>query len=243
MGTCSTYLQPWTYHSRQDEKVKQFGFDIVQDAFLQCDNTTEFLTGWKDFFTLSNLCYYCAMPNLQSIVLVNRNVKAIGQFYWLTKPLSDKELSVVINQSKYGNIEELLAFCTSISKNPSLYIIPTKETTDLCEFVKTNVRKVYICGDSSSKQRLTTQSDIESCPFLTHLCLMQMVIDERILAILSKAVKECHLPLLSHLSFEGMWWCSERKIFQSFSSQNGHHWLILVWKDVTLMRVTYRHLF
>ena len=179
----------------------ELGFDILTDVLALCNSTAEFSlgagadSGTGNFLSGPNLSRYCSMPNLQSILVVNRHMRVTG-------PFSDHEFSVMIDHDEYGSIDDLLEYCKFRSRNPSLYVIPQTATADISEFVKGNVQKVYICGDKSLNPRLTALSDKENCPFLTHLCLMQMIIDERVLVALSMAVARGQLPMLSHLSFE-----------------------------------------
>ena len=116
------------------------------------------------------------MPNLLLLVNVDNPIPVIGQFSWLTDNSCDDEFSVVVDSPNYENIDNIINHNNKPSKNSSLYILPT-ETTDLCKFMTEKVRKVYICGDSLSiwngqRTTLTAESNIQNCPFLTHLFLM-----------------------------------------------------------------------
>ena len=97
------------------------------------------------------------MPNLRLVLLADRSVPVIGPFSSLTDHALQDELSVVIDHSDSGSIDMLSKFCKLRHKYLSLYILPTCHEIDLCDLVKGNVRKVYICGDSSFNQKLTAK--------------------------------------------------------------------------------------
>ena len=150
------------------------------------------------------------------------DVPAIGPFSSLTKTQSSDEFSVVINNSQYCSTDDLVAYCRSQNKDPSLYILLTAETTDICNLMKGNVRQVCIFGDSSLSQSVTA-SGIEIYPSLTHLCFTQTVISENTLVALSKAMNMGHFPQLSHLSFGGCGTVLKGKLSLLLSSK----WLTL----------------
>ena len=189
----------WTENRKRFQN--DFGLNILSEALSTCKRLRQISSSATYF--LSVLSPYCSMPNLRSIILVDKAVEVLGSFSSLITRSCDDDLSVVIDHPHSGGIDDLLEFCKSRGKNPSLYVVPRTETTDICEFVQGNVRKVYICGDSSLNQRLTALSDIEDCPFLTHLCFMRMAVGKNCGEILSKAIQTQKLKKLSHLGFNG----------------------------------------
>ena len=193
-------IYPALESENNDRIEKDFDFNILSDVFALCRKTTEINADYGEFFKHRVLTQYCTMPNLRFITLVEYVVPIIRPLSWLTKCVPEDELSVVINHSEYGSINDLLTHCKSRNKNPSLYINPTGKETDLSEFLKGNVREVYICGESSLSQTLVARSDIANCPVLTHLFFMKLIIDESVGKILSKAVENRYLRNLSHLS-------------------------------------------
>ena len=179
-----------------NDKDKELGFNFLNDVFALCRKTTDFQASYK-FYP------YCVMPNLRVMTLVEESVSTGRHLFFITAKMmmmmmSDDEFSVLLSCDLPEQLDSLLAFC----KKPSLYALPRAERTNICEFVKGNVKKVTAYNDSSSNQTLTADSAIDSCPFLTHLCLMQLVIDESVLVALANAIKLDKLAALSHLSFE-----------------------------------------
>ena len=87
-----------------------------------------------------------------------------------------------------------------------MYIQPTTEESDLCEYLKGNVKEVHITRSvvwRDQSIRVTAKQDIGFCPFLTHLCLIHLDVAPTVLDSLCKASKDGKLPSLSILSFEG----------------------------------------
>ena len=237
-------LYPALEINNRNKFKTEFGLNLFYESLELCSRTTEIMTRCKDLLTQTQLSDHCPMPNLRLVSSVARFVPVTGPLSLFRKTPSENEVNVLISHPKYGSIDDLVAYCKLRGKSPSLYFQPATETTDLCEYVKGNIRKVYICGDSlwtKEKTSLTAESNIDICPFLTHLYLSHMTIGESVLHALSEAMKEGKLPVLRHLSFEGGFFALYGKLSVLFDAE----WPTLTYlnlKGCHLLLETYGHL-
>ena len=197
-------LYPALEIKNRKKLTKELGKNILTEALAFCDRTNEIIIRHEGL--MNEMFDYCPMSNVKNVRSVDRFLPVTSPFSLLRKQESGDEFSVVISHSDYGSIDELLWFCESEGKKPSLYIQPTTEETDLCEYVKGCVQKVHICRSVAWRDEsitVTAKRDIGFCPFLTHLCLMHLAVAPTVLDALSKASKNGKLPSLRYLGFEG----------------------------------------
>ena len=187
--------------------TNNFGFDIVNEALALCEKTTEFNIGTGKIEE-NDLAKF--LPHVKKLRLLIQE-QVLGPFSSLTKQSSDDEFSIVIrhSESEYGDnshIDELFSLGGMINKNPAFHILPTKSNINICKYVQKNVHKVFISGETSLKPKLTAELEededdvIENCPFLSHLCLLHMIIDQGAGQALLKAVRKGRLKKLRHLT-------------------------------------------
>ena len=197
-------LYPALEITNRKKLTKELGKNILTEALAFCNRTNEIIIRHEGL--LNEMFDYCPMTNVKNVRSVDRFLPVTSPFSLLRKQESGDEFSVVISHSDYGSIDELMWFCESEGKKPSLYIQPTTEETDICEYVKGCVQKVHICRSVAWRDEfitVTAKHDIGFCPFLTHLCLMHLAVAPPVLDTLSKASENGKLPSLRYLGFEG----------------------------------------
>ena len=120
-------------------------------------------------------------------------------------PESDTDLSIVVDMERKEAIDKLLSFFDGTNQQLAVYLTPS-DMPQVELYTHGCLKKLYILGNESLIPcTVITEADhvIKSCSSLTHLSLMHLDIDTKVIVALSKAVKDRKLPLLSHLSFAG----------------------------------------
>ena len=168
-------MYPALERKNRNKLTKELGHNILSEALAFCGKADEIIVRHEGF--LNQLFDYCQMSNVKYVRSVDRFIPVTSPFSLLRKQTAKDEFSVVISHADYGSIDELTWFCESEGKKPSLYIQPTTEETDLSEYMKGNVKKVHISRSVAWRDesiRVTAKQDIGFCPFLTHLCLIHL---------------------------------------------------------------------
>ena len=204
------------YVKHLDEMELQFDPDIVGDLLPICNNITDYI-----MYEMISITPLSHLKNLRLIVYVDRMEPVIGPRSFLKGCLSADEFSVVINHPYTERVGDLLNYCRSMphEKKIALYILQKSKTADLCDFLKGNIRKVHISGDSSLSQYLAAKENINVCPFLIQLSLENMSLDSNVAVVLSRAVKDGSLPLLYDLNVNNCGTALKGKLPILFESQ------------------------
>ena len=113
--------------------------------------------------------------------------------------------TLTIYESAANNAEilTLLKRCEETERQPYLNLLTQDLPTDLSTFMHSSIGKLTLFSVYAGASSIIEDLEIQSCPFLTELCLVKLDVDESVLDALAKAVQKGNLPVLSHLSFAG----------------------------------------
>ena len=136
----------------------------------------------------------------------------------LTKKFFDRTNKVISDQRHRCQIEvilesiaeDILEFFQKSERMFRMHVVGThvnyrnvgKPMTNMSKVLKGNISGLHFQRNLGGNFLLYTNQDIEACVHLSHLTLASGV-SKTLLLALSKAVKNGHLPSLSHLSFAG----------------------------------------
>ena len=131
-----------------------------------------------------------------------------------------QDLNIVVTSAQQGGLERVVSRCRAlVNKAISLYFYLTISPSgkQLSDYIKTGVTKVHIIdGWLKMHHPISQQIHLPPCPWLTHLSLCGLRIDDNVLSRISKAVENGDMSQLSHLILEGNGSCIQGKLSMLF---------------------------
>ena len=163
------------------------------------------------------------LKHLSSVEIVSY---LYGKFGFTFSPLSmpssaTDDLNIILPAQESHILDKLLGQLSGIRKQLAVFLVPTamEECLNLSDFVRQNIRKLHIICDDMNCCQIVTNRKLHQCPFLTHLSLGGLPVNEGVLPALCEAVQQGTLPRFTHLSITGNTLQLRRKVSRLFEHQ------------------------
>ena len=146
------------------------------------------------------------LPRLLSIRLMTDAIPKdwFSSSISLEDMLSPKDLNIIADAETMGGLKQILSNCEAIDKLPSVFVIKSNldRHFDLSQCLAANIKKLHV-DDLFLSQGLKSSLSVVpifKCPFLTHLALCRVQIDQSVASKLCQATGTMKMPSLSHLN-------------------------------------------